>query len=1073
MTMTDREIAATLWKMPEITEVNRLPMRSPLIPQADLDGARRGRETDSPWFKDLNGPWRFKLVGSPGKASPRYFAREYDDGRWDTVQVPGNWTVQGYDRPHYTNVIMPFDEDPPDVPDENPTGLYRTRFTVPRSWKGRRIILHIGGAESFLSVYVNGQAVGMGKDSRLPSEFDITGYLKSGQNSLACMVVRWSDGTWLEDQDHWYMAGIYRDAYLYATDPVYIADVQVDAGLTDDYRKGLLSLSIDVGFAETPSQGYQVTAWLETLDGRTLRPGPFSEEVPIFRHHSRRAALVSSMLYTGSRVSFTETFSRIRKWSAEDPQRYRLMVELRDPKGIVRETVSEKIGFRSVEIKDRELLINGAPVLMYGVNRHDHDGQTGKMVSEEKLRKDIYLMKQHHFNAIRTAHYPNQDRFYDLCDELGMYVICEANVETHARIESLCHDRRFHTAFMERARRMVMRHKNHPSIMMWSLGNEAGYGAVHDAMAAWIRNYEPSRPVHYQGAINWAWGAFNNNDFARRFGASTNLDVPATDVICPMYPQITHLEAWAKEYKGDKPLIMCEYSHAMGNSNGSLADYWDLIEARHGLQGGFIWDWMDQGLEKKSAGGETYYAYGGDFGDEPNDRNFNINGLIWPNHVPHPAMEEHKKIAQPVRLHPIAIRSGRFEIENRHWFTPLSGLRARWQLALDGAVVQSGSLAVPRLAPQSRGNFPIPFTLPTVSSGQTLTLNVGFHLTRDLPWDTKGAEVAWEQFEVASRKPARRNPKPAGIEITQLKRTFRASWDKVGPSRLVWHRKRGCVSEITHAGEPVLAAAPRLSLWRAPTDNDGMPQVMTRRASGVLGSWLTWKLDAERASCLGSRHVHRSGLDGFIADHRIETAAGAVRHRSRLWVASPGELVFQEKVQIPKGLSDLPRIGVVFELSEGFENLEYLARGPHENYRDRNRGARLGRYRSSVSDQYVPYILPQEHGNRTDMRWCAIDNGRIGVLLVGPPDGEFSVSHYSEADLYPALHTHELTPLKTTRIHIDFFNRGVGTGACGPDTLKQYCIGGGTYAFEWHMRFFTPGRSDVAELARHRYRLPQ
>ena len=1071
---TMRDYDAKLWMSPGITEVNRLPMRSPLIPRQGVEDARVGDGKQSTWFKSLDGDWRFKLVGSPEEASETYFEGDFDDSDWPEIQVPGNWTMQGYDRPHYTNVIMPFDEEPPSVPKENPTGIYRTTFSVPRSWRGRRVVLHIGGAESYLSVWVNGRPVGMGKDSRLPSEFDITSFLKTGKNALACMVVRWSDGTWLEDQDHWFMAGLYRDVFLYSTSKVHIRDVQVEADLDENHTKGALSVSVDVGFALPPTRGWQVTAWLETLDGRRLRPGPFSQEVPIFRRHSREAILVSSMLYTGSRVSFREHFSRIRPWSAEDPHRYRLIVELRDPDGEIREVVSELVGFRSIGIRNRELLINGAPVLMYGVNRHDHDGRTGKHVSEARLREDILLMKRYHFNAIRTAHYPNRETLYDLCDELGMYVIDEANIECHARMMSLCHDGRFHAAFMVRAQRMVMRDKNHPSIIMWSLGNEAGYGAVHDAMAAWIRFHEPSRPIHYQGAIGPGWMAFNNEDFAKSRGISPNLDTPASDVINPMYPQIRYLETWLEKYKGDKPLIMCEYSHAMGNSNGSLADYWDLIESNHGLQGGFIWDWMDQGIEKTSPEGEKYWAYGGDFGDEPNDRNFNINGLVSPDRDPHPAMEEHKKIAQPIRLHPVDLKKGKFELENRAWFTPLTGLRARWNLTVDGTSVQSGGLSVPRLAPQARGGFDIPISIPGLRPGQVSFLDVSFYLTRDLPWADKGEEVAWEQFEIMARKSRMRKPSPGAVHLDTDKNTWQIRWEgDGGPTNLELSRQDGRLLRLGFSGEPVLRTGPKLCLWRAPTDNDGMLRGDQRTASGVLRRWLDWDLDKVETICRGTKHIQKGELSGIVSENQVLTAAGTVRHRSTLWLPSPGELVFQERVQIPNALDDLPRLGMVFELEEGFENLEYFARGPHENYRDRKRGARMGRYRSTVSEQYVPYIMPQEHGNRTDMRWCALDNGRTGILLAGPEGGEFSASHYREGDLFRAQHTVELEPVKQTRIHIDLINRGVGTGACGPDTLEQYRVGAGTYAFTWHMKCFIPGQDDVAEMARVFYKLPE
>jgi len=1026
----------------------------------------------SPWVKGLNGEWRFKLYATPEKVGKRVLSEAYDDTRWNRIRVPGNWTMQGYDRPHYTNVVMPFDDEPPGVPDANPTGVYRTSFTIPRGWRGRRIVLHIGGAESFLSVSINGCAVGMGKDSRLPSEFDITPFLAPGRNVLACMVIRWSDGTWLEDQDHWFMAGIYRDVYLYATDQVYIRDIQVDAGLSDNYTKGTLKASVEVGFNLLPERGWQIKAWLEHLDGRRIKPGPSANEVPVYRHHSRRAKQASTWLYTGSTVSFNLTFSRIRPWSAESPRRYRLMVQLLDPKGKTRETVSETVGFRRVEIGDKQLLINGAPVLIYGVNRHDHDHRTGKYVSKENMRKDLLLMKQYHFNAVRTAHYPNQEGFYDLCDELGLYVIDEANNESHARMRSLCHDERFHKAFMERAKRMAMRDKNHPSIVMWSLGNEAGYGAVHDAMAAWLRSYDPSRPVHYQGAVLEAWMAFTGSASADGAALTERLDTKASDVISLMYPQIAHLSKWAQSYRGNKPLIMCEYSHAMGNSNGSLADYWDLIESGNGLQGGFIWDWMDQGIERMSPEGEPYWGYGGDFGDEPNDRNFNINGLIWPDHCPHPAMAEHKKIAQPIRLHPVDMQKGKFEIENRKWFTPLTGIKGRWEVTIDGSVCHSGVLKVPSVPAQTRKELKIPFEAPDLLPGQMSLLNIRFHTTGNLPWSAKGAEIAWEQFELKARRARKQKPKPSVIRIAEKKTQWRITWNDASESKLSIDRRSGKLEGLAIGGEPVLSSSPELCVWRAPTDNDGMIRPETQTASGVLRKWLEWDLGDPENRFEGCRRIREKNLDGFLISRRIETSGGAIRHRRLVWLTAPGVLSFQEEVAVPKGIDDLPRLGVAFELVPGFECLDYFARGPHENYRDRNRGARLDRYQCRVSDTYVPYIMPQEHGSRSDARWCALDNGKRGILIVGPDGGDFSAGHYREADLFRAQHTFEVKPIRETRIHVDAFNRGVGTGACGPDTLPRYRIGSGKHTFAWHLVCFTPGLEDVSELARRAYALP-
>jgi beta-galactosidase len=501
--------------------------------------------------------------------------------------------------------------------------VYRTSATVPAAWDGRRVILHVGGAESVLAVWVDGVYVGMGKDSRLPTELDITDVLRGRRRfTLTCVVIRWSDASYVEDQDHWWMAGIHRPVFLRSVEDVHVADAQLQASWDPDAGRAAFRAKVTVGFAggAEPAPGWRVAVALETLDGKPLLRAPLTGEVPSDRR---------PYLFAGHNVRVRADVPRAKPWSAEAPQLYRAVISLLGPDGEVREVVAQRVGFRTVEVGQRQLRINGQPVLIHGVNRHDHHPDTGKTVTVDDMRADLCSMKQHNLNAVRCSHYPNDDRFYDLCDELGLYVVDEANVESHAFILSLCRDPRYRQAILERGARMVERDKNHPSIVAWSLGNESGYGEAHDALAGWIRRYDPTRPLHYEGAVM-------GDLFA---------EAPCTDLVCPMYPEIDAIVAWSAEApaRGDdrRPLIMCEYSHAMGSSNGSLSDYWDAIEANDGLQGGFLWEWKDHGLsaarELDDGTEVVFWAYGGQFGDEPNDANFVADGLVGPDGTPQPA----------------------------------------------------------------------------------------------------------------------------------------------------------------------------------------------------------------------------------------------------------------------------------------------------------------------------------------------------------------------------------------------------------------------------------------------------
>jgi beta-galactosidase len=1042
---------------PELFELGRLPMRAPLLPFPDAAGARGPREA-SPWFLSLDGRWRFRCVGRPEEAPADFPAPGFDDSGWGELPVPSNWTLHGHDRPHYTNVVMPFGTEPPAVPEDNPTGLYRRRFSLPKGWLGRRVVLHVGGAESVLHVWVNGRFVGMGKDSRLASEFEIQEHLREGQNLLTALVVRWSDASWLEDQDHWWMAGIHREVFLYSTDRVYLADLEVRAGLTEDLRDGTLDLRVRVGFADRPERGWSVRARLETERGRALG-APLAGEVPVFERGSLEREMIGAYAFRGHRVQLRAILPRVAPWSAEQPARYRLGVELLDPGGRTREATACWIGFRKVEIGGRGLLLNGRRVKIRGVNRHDFHPETGKTVSREDMRRDVELMKQLGFNAVRTSHYPNDPAFLDLCDELGLWVVDEANVETHARWASLVHDPAYRAAILARVSRMVERDRNHPSVIGWSLGNESGYGSVHEAAAAWVRSADPTRFVHYEGAIARSWLA--DPQAAER--------TTATDVICPMYPEIADLVRAARR-RGRKPIVMCEYSHAMGNSNGSLSDYWDAIERHPRLQGGFVWDWIDQGLLCTDPSGLPYFGYGGDFGDRPNDGNFCLNGVVGPDRAPHPAAFEHRQLACPVAVEPIDAERGRFRLRNRQDFRDLSWVSGEYEVSVDGSVVERGKLPLPSVGPGGSAPLRVALRRPTLRSGEECHLTLRFRTRRALAWAPRGHELGFAQFALASRpRAAAPSRRAGGLDVVGRERDGRLRVD-CGTAGFDFDLEDGLIDGIHLAGRPLLVEPPRLALWRAPTDNDGI-RLEGRTRPDARRRWLAQGLDRVHQALREATWLRtREGAFELRLRHALHGADPALEivHERRIRVLPGGELRVAERVRIPGELDDLPRVGVRLALAPGLDWLEWFGRGPHESYPDRERGAWLGRFHSRVRDTYVPYVRPQEHGSHQDTRWFALaDPDRsAAVLFVAGRPLAYTASHFAPEDLDAAAHTCDLVPRSEVIVHLDAAVRGLGTASCGPDTLPRYRVRAGLHRFGWSLRPFDPRRDRAAPLAR-------
>ncbi len=1029
------------WSTPEITGVGRLGARSPIVPEGD-------------WLRSLDGRWMFMLLPQPGALTEHHVAADTDesaDSGWASIMVPGPWNTQGWGEPHYTNVIMPFRTDPPFVPEDNPTGVYRTHFQIPRTWRGRRTILRLGGADSVHHVWVNGAAVGMGKDTRLTSEYDITEHLRTGPNTLAIVVVRWSDASWLEDQDQWWLAGITRSVQLVSVASTHLFDVRATAGLAPDLTTGTLEFEAHVRFAESPPEaGWRVSGRLETLAGRTVRtvpmafddapparrsaaapaPKPVAElvaDVPIFDRSSFIGEAIAADQFAGHRVRWRTDVVSVHPWSAEDPHLYRLVVSLIDPLGRDVETVVQRIGFRRIEIVERELRINGEPVLICGVNRHDHDDRTGCVVSRDSMRLDLITMKRHNVNAVRTSHYPSDPYLYDLADELGLYVLAETNLETHARYRQLIHEPRYQLACLDRLTRMVRRDASHACIIGWSLGNESGYGPIHDAMAAWARHADPSRFVHYEGVHRYGLGPETD-------GSGT----AATDVVGPMYSTIDAIVDWAKRTGDPRPLILCEFSHAMGNSNGSLSDYWDAIRSNHGLQGGFIWEWIDHGLLATAANGRKYWAYGGHFGDEPNDGAFVADGLVWPDRTPHPGLVEAAHLWRPVAISIPLSRDRKaasgvaVRVENRRWFGGLGDLSARWELLADGEVVESGRLTLPEIDPQGWALIDVPASIDRTDNASEAHLAVRFALRAATAWAPAGHEVAVDQIAIGQPK---RRP---DVSLRRL-----AGGVELGATV---DPQSGALTALIVAGRQILARPTRLEVWRSFIDNDGVPGGALG-IPGVRSRWTRWglstiehRIDDLRSSPL--RHLLRERL--------VSVNGAAITHEQRIRLEGP-TITFDHDVSVPGRLGDLPRLGVSLALISGFEQLEWFGRGPHESYSDRRAGGLVRRWTSTVTDQYVPYIRPQDHGHHSDTRWFTLTDGRIVLGVTGHSPFSFAARHHADADLEAATTTAELDPQPETFVHVDHRLRGVGTGSCGPDTLLQYRIGPRRYTWSWAM----------------------
>jgi beta-galactosidase len=1025
------------WENPRIFSVNAEPMHATFLPYADEGTALRGDPAASPFTKSLNGTWKYLWVPKPADVPGDFFSPAFDVSKWAEIPVPANVELLGHGIPIYVNssyewVKRPAQPDPPRIPhDDNPTSCYRRTFTVPDAWKDKEVFVHFGAVKSAFYVWVNGRKVGYSEDSKTPAEFDITSYLVAGTNSIALQVLRWSDGSYLECQDFFRLSGIERDVYLYAAPKVRIRDFWARAGLDDGYRDGVLKVTVDLRNKASNMRGGKATVELKLLDagGATLL--------------AKTGTLDMSGKADAS-LEFEGTVPSPRRWTAETPALYPIVLTLKDAAGKPLESVAAKIGFRRVQIRDGLLLVNGTRILLKGVNRHEHDPITGHFITEESMRRDIELMKRFNINAVRTCHYPDDPRWYELCDEYGLYVIDEANIESHGMgygERSLAKNADWGPAHLDRTIRMVERDKNHPSVILWSLGNEAGDGINFEATSAWIHGRDTSRPVHYEGA-----------------GLK-----PYVDVYSTMYSRIESLEAYALK-KQARPMIMCEYAHAMGNSSGNLQDYWDAIEKYDQLQGAFVWDWVDQSYLKTSDSGAKFYAYGGDWGPPgtPSDDDFCCNGLIASDRTPHPGLWELKKVYQNVKIGQTKAEGGRRAIllRNAYAFIDLSGFEVEWEYAADSATpIAKGVIGSLDIAPGASRVYALDIPETTPKPGVEYFLNVRIVTKAAGPLLPKGHIVAAEQFRDALVVPAAKTPAPV-FPALKLAQTAATATIESSGFTLVFDKATGMITSWKVRGTEILAKGPEPNFWRAPTDND-----FGNRMPQRLAVWR--KAGANRT--VESFEAKAAGPAEVKVDIGYDLKDVQGKYGISYRILGTGDVLVDVRFTAGvRNLPDLPRMGLALALPKGFSQCRWYGRGPQENYIDRRTGAFVGVYTADANDWMVPYVSIQEYGNRTDARWVALTDAQgTGLLAVGAPRLDFSARPFTDEDLTQekraAKHAYEIAKRDFVSVDLDYGQMGVGgDDSWGAPVHPQYLLKAREYGFRLRLVPLLPGDDPMA-----------
>ena len=1058
------------WENPEVFNINKEDPHATLISFPDELSAQEAISEKSPNYYSLDGTWKFNWVKRSDQRPYWFFMDDYDIRDWDNIEVPSNWEMKGYDVPVYTNIMYPFlvykeindsntstdvgtasntqanilqapgsDDDnsykrvPPFIPQYwSPVGSYKRSFEVPSIWKDKEVFLHFGAVSSAFYVWVNEEMVGYSQDSKLPAEFNITKYLKKGKNSVAVEVYRWSDGSYLEDQDFWRLSGIQRSVFLHARPKTFIEDFFAVGNLENNYTDGILNLNVRL----KGSVGeFIVDASLYDGDQKL-----FTE--------TKGVELASNNIA----VDFTKSIPEVKRWSAEKPNLYSLVISLKDKNENILESISSKIGFRTVEIVNSQLLVNGVAIYIKGTNLHEHNEYTGHVIDEATVLKDIRVMKSNNINAVRTSHYPQQEFWYKMCDKYGLYLVDEANIESHGigynKDVTLADKPEWEAAHIDRMRGMVERDKNHPSVIIWSMGNEAGDGHNFLEGYKFIKGRDATRPVSYERAEK-----------------STNAPERHTDLWGDMYASIEYIESYAKDATQDRPMIMVEYAHAMGNSTGNLQDYWDVIEKYPKLQGGFIWDWVDQGLVKTTDSGEKYWTYGGDYGEAgiPSDGNFCLNGLVWPDRTPHPGLAEVNRVYQYIGFDAVDLKEGLVRITNKYDFTNLSEFNFEWEVVSDGIVLQSGNIPIPDIKPKKELAVMIPVAKIDPAPGAEYFLNI--RVSRSDEWNyVPGDHVyASAQFKLPAEGKillAKRD-KLAVLQTNTKDKKLEVSGTDMS---LVFDLEKGRLVSYVYKGVELLKKGPEPDFWRPPTDNDY--GYYMDRSLGV------WKKAGER-TIVTNASIAQPDLGKVIVTFTYDIAGSqgekiAGYATSYTIFASADIVIRNQFAKISDKIPEIPRMGMQLQLPGDFVNLKWLGRGPHENYIDRKTSAYVGLYESTVADQYVPYIRPQENGYKTDTRWLTLtDENGSGILVSGYPLISFAALNNIHDDfespgklgifrkdaITANTHTSDIKPRDLVNLNIDLGQMGVGgDDSWGARVHPQYRLLEKKYEYSFRIR---------------------
>lgn len=1008
------------WENPAVYKINTEPYHSTFIPYQDVSSAKTFDKSKSIFYKSLNGTWKFKWVKTPLLIPAEFYRHSYDSMNWDNITIPSNWQLTyKYDPPIFTNIKHPFPANPPYVPkeDTNATGLFRKNFFVPATWKDKQVFLHFGAVQSALYVWINGKKVGYHEDGMTPAEFNITPYLQKGENLLAAEVINWSDGSYLEDQDFWRLSGIYRDVFLFATPNVHLRDLHVKSDLDNQYKNAVLDLSVNIkNYPGVPSESNTIKTSLTTADGK---------------------AIISKTTHLGpinggeeKTINIIEQINSPAKWSAETPNLYLLTLQLVDNKGKLLEAIHQKIGFRKVEIKKGQLLVNGKAVEIKGVNRHEFDMYKGRAVSRETMINDIRLMKQININAVRTSHYPNAPEWYSLCDEYGIYVMDEANLESHELWSEkniyLSEDTAWTKAFVERGVAMVERDKNHPSIVAWSMGNETGWGRNFDSMYAAIKKIDPTRPIHYESQI-----------------PAYEKTLSHYDIISLMYPSVPEILRFMNA-DSTRPVIICEYAHGMGNSIGNFRWYWDAFYKYPRLQGGFIWDWVDQGLRSKDVNDKEYWNIVNYIdGANAND------GLIGPDRRLQPETNEVKKVLQNCNVRAVDLSNGQFEISNGNFFKDLSDVSLQWTLVENGKRIQSGSINQLHVQPQSSTLVRIPFNSKLVIAGAEYFINISFHLNMPTKWADKGYTIATEQISIPTTEVA--SVKTDLSKLPKLQLLHEKDIIVKGPGfTATFSKQLGTLTSYRFKGKELLNAPVVPNLWRVPTDNDE-----GGKQSSFAARWRLAGLDNTKIQPIEmtAKQVQPEVVKVYSKNNVLLTK-GTICYKTVYTIYGTGEIKSEIDFDMPAEMPPLARVGVQLTLPASFENVSWYGKGPFESYEDRKESAMVGLYKASVANQYFPYVMPQENGNKTDVRWVAVNTKEgPGLVVMGDSLLSINVQDYSQQALNESKTSHQLRRGTNTYLYVDYKQMGVGGDiGWGPRVHPEYLLTAKKYPFAFWLK---------------------